>query len=315
MLVLGVLACGKTDDSSPVPQAPPPQPKPPAFVFGPVFDRDTTKTTFAHGNAIVGDRGLEVHLTTAPIECPRTAFAMPGQTFWFTIPVGPEGLWVGRELDVRVFFRDGHDTPDGIDRGRVTIRTEAIANGRIRGHVVVKAGDRSWEKHSGEGAFDVVLCDPAAVAALQQVPASPGGPLAGTLLGKPFRLGRALVGARGVSGLVFAEDEAATCESLAPQAKPSHALPPARGRAILLKDFRASPTPRPAGGDIITVTPADDGRRDSLYQDMPVGFSLTLEGDLDTPGAIVRGTLRGFTTSPERSMDLGGTYEAVVCKW
>ena len=317
VLILGVLACGKKSDDSPAP-APttqPPQTKQSPFVFGPVLDRDTTKTTFSHGNAIIVDRGLEVHLTNAPIECPNTAFASPGQTFWFTIPAGPEGLWVGREIDLRVFFRDALDTVSRIERDRVTIRVEAVADGRIRGQVVVKPGERRYQRQTGEGAFDVAICDPVAVAALQKSAPTPGGPLAGTLLGKPFRLGRALVGVRGIGGFVFAEDEAATCDSLAPQATPSHAVPPARGRAILLEDFRASPTPRPAGGDIITVTPADDGRRNSLYQDMPVGFSLTLEGDLETPGATVRGTLRGYMTLADRSMDLGGTYEAIVCKW
>ena len=316
VLVLGMLACGKqSDDSPPAPPTEAPQPKPPPFVFGPVFDRDTTKTTFAHGNAIVVDRGLKVHLTNAPIACPDTAFAMPGQTFWFTIPAGPEGLWVGRELDVHAFFRDGLDTPDTVERNRTTIRVEAIAGGRIRGHVVVTAGPQSWQQQTGEGAFDVAVCDPSAVAALQHVSPPPSGPLSGMLLGQPFRLGRAFIGVRGGSGFVFAEDDAASCESLAPPAKPSWAQSPARGRAILLKDFRVSPTPRPAGGEIITVTPADDGRRSSVSQDMPVGFSLTLEGDVATPGATVRGTLRGYTTLAERTMDLGGTYEAVVCNW
>lgn len=312
-----MLACGnKSDDSPRVPPTRPPEPKPAPLVFGPVFSRDTAKTTFAHGNAIIIDRGLEVHLTNAPIACPTT-FAMPGQTFWFTIPAGPEGLWVAREIDLHVFFRDGLDTPGQIARDRVTIRIDAIADGRIRGNVVVRPVERNVaHAHvGGEGAFDVALCDPAAVAALQRTPAAPSGPLGGTLLGKPFRLGRALIGAGGVGGFVLAEDEATTCESIAPQAAPSHALPPVRGRAILLKDYRASATPQPAGGEILTVTPLDDGRRNVLAEDMPVGFSLTLEGDRDTPGAIVRGTLRGYTTQPGRSMDLGGTYEAVVCKW
>ena len=311
VLVLTLLACGNRRDDAPGGSpTPAPEAKPPPFAFGPVLDHDTTRTTFEHGNAILVDRGLEVHLTNAPIACPKTAFASPGQTFWFTIPTGPEGLWVGREIDPRAFFRDGLDTPKQLERDRITIRVERVADGRIRGHVAVKP-----EPYTGEGTFDVALCDPAAVTALQQPQPATTGPLAGTLLGKPFRLGRALIGARGSGGFVFAEDEATTCESIAPPAAPSNAQPPARGRAILLHDFRASPTPRPAGGDIITVTPADDGRRNSVYQDMPVGFSLTLEGDLASPGATVRGTLRGYTTVADRSMNLGGAYEAVVCKW
>lgn len=127
---------------------------------------------------------------------------------WFTIPLGPEGLWVGRDLDPHVFVRDGLDAPTRIDRDRVTIRVAEIADS-IRGHIVVRAaGER--DPHHGEGDFEVSLCDPAAAATLRRSPPPPVGPLAGTLLGKPFRLGRAFIGVGGSGGFVLGDDEAAT---------------------------------------------------------------------------------------------------------
>jgi hypothetical protein len=278
-----------------------------------VFADEQGQHTLVHGNAVVTDRGLEVHLTDVPIECP-TAFASPGHTFWFTIPVGPEALWVGQEIDPHAFFRDALAAPRELPRHRVSLRVAAIDDGRIRGRVAVAKSDvDAPSSASGDGEFDLALCDPSAVDELRKAPAQSQGPLAGTLLGKPFQLDRALVGTRGAGGLVFT-DQATTCADIEPSNAPARARP-SKGRSIRLNDFRESATPRPAGGTIMTSTPTEDGRLATIEDDMPVGFSLTLEGDLATPGAKVRGVLRGYSTKPGREMDLGGAYEAEVCAW
>lgn len=60
-LMVGLMGCNdRSGESVTATRAPRAPASSPAVVFA--------KTTFAHGNAIVTDRGLEVHLTTAPIE-------------------------------------------------------------------------------------------------------------------------------------------------------------------------------------------------------------------------------------------------------
>lgn len=291
-LVLVLLACSKPKTEA--------RRDPPAPIAAFSADLGDRKQTFAFGNAFITAGSLDIYLTTVDIACPN-AFAMSGDTIWFSVPAGPDArFFTGTDLTVDVTWREMLTTPTP-HYGPTTLRIASVDGGRVRGRLDLERAPKELSI-DGSGDFDVRICNPEAK--IQKAPERTiGNRVEGTIANEPFEHQRAFV-FEGRNSIVLTDNPSITCGSLKPLGCPAFTVNPNDGVTLEIRryDHHLTPEARPASGAYWIMK-----SKKAVETRLKYGVTVQLTKD---DGKQLHGTLRAFVPN---DIDVAGSFDAEVC--